>query len=534
VLARTSRWIDVLFATRWRPPIVCFVCALVVFGVESIAWPLAYGRDGSTYLIYYADMWHRHPAFPALMLYRMPLAPLVYGPLLQLGGPLLAEAAMALAYAASILAFATAALEFGRVAAVVTGLALLVHPGYGALFHELSSDPVFGLVFAFWTLALVRALRRPSTRQFLLAGVLYFLLVLSRPGSQVLLVFALAPLVLRAPWRRRLVWAGASLAASVALLALWSGYNDVRYGSFVVARAGWANVPFYRVFYLDKLVRTENGPASRELAAAVQRDLLTKTPYRQLGVKTPDQYFSIASDHMWSDVVWITDREWGWHSDYAILRRVSLEGIRTHFHRYARSVAAGVWDELRYPYVWNAPQAAPPPGTTTTQAPAAPPKPVPKSSPDYGGRYSWLASTPSGRPPVPSRVARVTRKLAALDHDIPERSGSATFARVLNRISRLYPWAIIWIVVGLVALIVRRPRGSLVLLTLGTLGLWLIVFTELGEPPGLEYGLPVVPAFIMGAVAALFGVRGEQRVGLRLPRPLPARLFARGRSQPPA
>ena len=511
MLARTtSRWIDALFATRWRPPVVCIVCALIVFGAESIAWPLAYGRDGSTYLIYYADMWHAHPAFPALMLYRMPLAPLVYGPLLQLGGPLLAEAAMGLAYAASILAFAAAALEFGRLAAVITALALLVHPGYCALFHELSSDPVLALVFAFWTLAVVRALRRPGLRRFVVVGVLFFLLVLARPGSQVLLVFAFVPLLLQASWPERLMWGGAFLAVGVALLALWSGYNDVRYGSFVVARAGWANVPFYRVFFLDKLVRTENGPASRELGAAVQRDLLPKTPYRQLGVKTPDQYFAIASDHMWSDVVWIVDREWGWHSDYAILRRVSIEAIRTHFHRYARSVAAGVWDELRYPYVWNAPHVARAQSAPSASAASAPPKPIPKSSPDYGGRYSWLASTPSGQPPVPSRVTRVTRELATLDHDIPERSGSATLARILNRISRVYPWAAIWIAVGLVALVVRRPRGSFVLLTIGGLALLVIVFTELGEPPGLEYGLPLLPAFILGAVAALAAPRRAQ------------------------
>lgn len=511
MLARTSRSLDPLFAARWRAPVVCVVCALLVFGVESIAWPLSYGRDGSTYLMYYRDMWHEHPAYPALMLFRMPLAPLVYGPLLQLGGPLLAEAAMAVAYAASVTAVAAAALEFGRIAAVVTAVALLVYPGYGALFHQLSSDPIFALVFAFWTLVVVRATRRPSHRAFVLAAVLFFLLVLARPGSQILLVFALvALLILRAPWRSRLAWASSFLAVSVALLALWAGYNDLRYGSFVVARAGWANIPFYRVFYLDKLVRSENGPASRELGAVVQRDLLPKAPYRQLGVQTPDEYFEIASDHMWSDVVWIVDREWGWHSDYAILRKVSIEAIWTHPHRYARAVAGGVWDELRYPYVWNAPRAlsSSPTATPARARPAQPPKPTPKSSPDYGGRYWWLASTPTGRPPVASRVLRLTRELHDLDRDIPERSGSAGFARLLNRISRVYPWAAIWIAVALIALAVRRPRGGFALLAVGTLALLVIVFTELGEPPGLEYALPLLPAFVLCAVAGLTAPRG--------------------------
>lgn len=476
--------------------VACFVLALVVYAVESVAWPLAGGRDGTTYLMYYADMWHSKPAYPALMLYRTPLAPLFYGPLLQLGGPLLAEAAMGVLYALSISALALAAREFGPAASLVTAAALLLYPGYGALFHQISSDPIFACVFAFWTLVTVRALRRPTTRRFVLAGVLLLALVLTRPGSQVLLLFALAPLLLAGRWRKRLVWSAAYVVTAAVLLVAWAGYNDARYGSFVVARAGWADIPFYRVFYMDKLVRTQNGPASRALGSAIQTDLLPKAPYPKLGIKTSNQFFSIASDRMWGDVVVVVDRRWGWKSDYAILRTVSLEAIERHLHLYVRDVAGAVWDELRYPYQWAAPVSAQAQAESHVHGAAA-------IGPDPGGRYWWMASTPSGAAPAASRVARLTRAVDKLQESLPERSGSSELAKLLNAVSRAFPWAALWLFVGLVGLVLRRPAGSVALLATACLPLAVIIETELGNPPVLEYGLAVVPAFVLFAAASL-------------------------------
>jgi hypothetical protein len=506
-------WIDPS-VSRWRAAAVCFAAALCVFGLESIAWPLMNGRDAGTYLIYYVDMWHSHPALPALMLFRTPLAPLVFGAALQVGGAVLAELAAAMLYGVSVVALAAAAYSFGRVAAVVTAVAVLAYPGYGALFHQVSSDPVFACAYAIWTLGMIRTLRNPSTARFAVLGACVIVLVLARPGSQVVLAVGIAPLVLGTTWRSRLAWSGSFLAAAVGGLALWAGYNDLRYGSFVVARAGWANIPFYRVFIMEKLVRADNGPASRALAGAVRRDLLTKPPYPQIGIKTPDQFFSIASDHMWGDVVYITDREWGWQSDYAILRRVSLEAIRRHPRLYVRDVGASVWDELRIPYVWRVPSVAkPPPSSTSSPSPSVAAKPTSASAPDDdpGGRYWWLASTPDGRPPNPSSIARMMRELKGLHANFPDRSGSPTLAAILNRISRIYPWAGLWLAVTAIALVVRRPAGSVVLLFTAALALAAIIFTELGEPPGLAYGLPFVPIFILCGVAAVTGDGGRVR-----------------------
>jgi len=418
---------------------------------------------------------------------------------------------MGIAFAASVLAFVLAAGEFGRAASVLTAVALLAYPGYGALFHQMSSDPIFALVLSFWTLAVIRAMRRPRMWWFALAGVLLLLLVLARPGSQILLVFGVVPLLLRSPWRRRLAWSGAFLGVSIALLAAWSGYNDLRYGTFVIARDGWAAVPFYRVFVMEKIVRSENGPASGELAAAVQRDLLRQSPYTQLGIKNPDRYFEVASDRMWSDVVVVVDRTWGWTSDYAILRRVAFEAIERHLHLYTRDVMASVWDELRYPYQWQAPEpAVRRTATRTFTGPTSRTKRVVSDSSNIGGRYWWLASTPNGELPSHARVVRLYRDVNSLERGIPDRSGSRQAAAVLNGVSRIYPWAIAWIAVALGGLALRRPRGSFAVLVITGLALCAILFAELGLPTVLEYEVPFEPVWILAAAVALTAPSGPR------------------------
>ena len=77
----------------------------------------------------------------------------------------------------------------------------------------------------------------------------------------------------------------------------WVLHNGLRYDDYTLARGANATVPFYRVFVTDKLVAASNGPASRELAQAVQHDLLPKQPYRAYRITLHD-FFSKASSRM--------------------------------------------------------------------------------------------------------------------------------------------------------------------------------------------------------------------------------------------
>ena len=161
-----------------------------------------------------------------------------------------------------------------------------------------------------------------------------------------LLVLVLVPLALRATWRARFAWGVAFVVPAVVLIGGWAIHNGIRYDNYTIARGGNATVPFFRAFVTDKIVRPSNGPASRELAAAVQRDLLTKEPYRSYGI-TLDEFFSEASPRMQVDLLALSDRLKGWHSNYRWLRDVGVEGVDAHPARYARGVLGSVSGMLR-------------------------------------------------------------------------------------------------------------------------------------------------------------------------------------------
>src|SRR5206468_11147443 len=161
------------------------------------------------------------------------------------------------------------------------------------------------------------------------------ILTLVRPGNQVLLVSALLPLALHRAWRARLVSAALVLVPAVLLIGGWAIHNGLRYDNYTVARGGNATVPFFRAFVTDKIVRPSNGPSSRELAAAVQRDLLPKEPYRAYKIGL-DDFFTDASPRMQVDLLALSDRIRGWSSNYKWLREVGVEAVEKHKAKYAR------------------------------------------------------------------------------------------------------------------------------------------------------------------------------------------------------
>ncbi|MDX6402118.1 MAG: hypothetical protein QOF27_2724, partial [Gaiellaceae bacterium] len=141
-----------LAGTR-RGALVLVAAAAAVYAFESVGWALRPGRDLGVYLRYYVQLGQSDPVFPWSMLTRTPVTPLFAGGLLAAGGGLAAEVVMALLFAASILAWSLIALKFGgRRAAILVAAALILYPGYGGLFHELSSDAVFAAAFAGWAL----------------------------------------------------------------------------------------------------------------------------------------------------------------------------------------------------------------------------------------------------------------------------------------------------------------------------------------------------------------------------------------------
>jgi hypothetical protein len=388
-------------AARWRSfeawvgsrasALALFGLALAVFALESVFLPAYPGRDMTRYLQAFFQLGDAVPIYPAVLNTRGPLAALGVGVPLELGG-WAAEAFLALLYAFSIVAWAKVALTFGARAAIVTSALLLVHPGYGILFHQLASDALFAAAFAGWAVLLAGAIRRPSRTTFALAGAGMGALVLVRPGNQVLIVMALLPLVLRVSWRERLEWIAAFFVPAVVVAQSWRIFADLRWHEAVTLRpstgllalalllapfllpVAWrrpaaavvallvvvgvavngvpgaspgqyarsfvrneSNQFLFRSFELDRIMSPDNGQASRRLARVVQRKLLTREPYRSYGIDT-HEFFASGSDRVFGDLTWAASP--------ADLSAATREAIREHPGKFTSGIVHTLWNQL--------------------------------------------------------------------------------------------------------------------------------------------------------------------------------------------
>jgi Glycosyltransferase family 87/Dolichyl-phosphate-mannose-protein mannosyltransferase len=515
--ARAAALAETRRATPW-----VFLVSLAVWWLQALVIPLDAGRDLATYLGAYVQLFQAHPIDLGYVLGRTPIAPLVSGGLLQFAGGALAEPVMSVLYAASIVAWFLAARTFSRTGSLFTVLVLLLYPGYGILFHELSSDALFAAAFAGWSLLVVRVLQVPSPRMFALVGAGVGVLALIRPSNQVLLVLALVPLALRASWRMRMFSTLAFVVPAVALIVAWTLNNGLRYDNYTFVRGGNATVPFFRAFVTDRIVRPSNGPASRELARVVRRQLLPVEPYRSYGI-TLREFFAHPSARMEVDLLALSDRLKGWHSNYRWLRDIGDEAVRAHPATYSRGVLSTTWDLLRQP-VYRSPPAARSSrgggsvvvGTETLPKPTEG-EPIPTaheggvSTPDGSIYTVWTSPTEHHlvfvHPGDEQRYDSLHRRMDELAGNLPDRQGSSSLAHRLNQASRWFPPPALWIALALVALAYRRPRGARALVVPSLAGLLVIVVSALGLPAEPHYSVPVAPVFVLLAGAVLFAPR---------------------------
>ena len=532
---RLGAWIDRLAPERGIGLLVGL--AAVAWVLQSIAWPVVAGRDLGTYLRYYAQMWEWDAVLPQSMLGRTPGAPLILGTTLELGG-LAVELLMPVLFVASVVAWTLATASFDRRAAALVAGILLLYPGYGALFHQFSSDALSAAAFAFWALAAVRVCLRPGAARFALLGAGLVALVLVRPANQALLAFGLAPLLLAGTWRQRVGRSAAFLGAAIALLIAWSAHNAVRYDDFTVARGSNIVVPFARAFAEERIVAPANGPASERFARAVERELLVEEPYRSYGIDL-EAFFGSGSSRMLEDAASLTDRSFGWDADYAILREAGVEAVRAHPGAYAEGVARTIWRLLRGPAYVVAPGARDASdddgagssgdgGETIVVAGRVLPKPS-EGEPIPGSHQALWVSTPDGRirevwssptehrlvfrvPGDEERADRVQREISRLTGRLPERAGNATLGHRLNQVAYRFPPPAVWLLVGLVALAWRRPRDARIALLVAGAGALVLLASALGLPAIAEYAMPLVPAFALLAGVGLLAPRAHQPV----------------------
>ncbi len=509
---------------RWAAPAL-FGLALVVYALVSLAFPLTAGRDLGTYLRAAFELRSSEVVFPQAMLGRAPVTG-VFAEAVLSAGSVAAEAAMAFLYALSVLCWWRVARRLGPAVGVAVALVLLAFPGYAFLFHQLASDALFAAAFALGALLVARLVELPTSGRSAALGLGIALLVLVRPVGQVLVVLVPAVALLPGPWRLRIGRLGIVAAALVLPLLGWAAHNAIRANDFTVVRGGGQAVPLFRAFVVNGIVHPDNGEASGELARVVARDLLPLEPYRsyEIGV---DEFFASRSARMHEDLSGLSDRTWGWNDDYAHLARVGREAVRAHPGAYARSVARDSWRLLWWPIFLPvageeaAGESRHLAGSTQLPEPSEG-QPIPSASvsgfistPDGRFREVWTSATEhailADDPRDAAHLDRLNRRVDELAGRFSGRAPSAELASWLNRASRWFPRPVVWLVVGLLAFFVRRPPGMATPLVLTAAAVLVLLGTSLAVPAAAEYSTPVVPAFLLLAVAGLVASRGRGR-----------------------
>jgi Dolichyl-phosphate-mannose-protein mannosyltransferase len=503
--------------------VILFVLGLAVYAVRAIGWPLIGGRDLDEYLYGYVQFLDWHPLLPWSMLFRTPVPAIVDGTALDFAGGFFVEPLMAVLFAGSVVAWSVAARAFGVRAGLLVAAALLVYPAYGLMFHEVSSEPLFAAAFALWAWLVVRAAQVSTPQRFVLAGLATALLALVRPGNAVLVAFAVFPLVLAGPWRDRFIRAGAFLVAAALPLVAWAVLNGVRFDDYALARGGNAIIPFYRAFITDKIVEPDNGPASRRLADAVRTHLVTRDPYKSYGVTT-GEVFRSGSFRIHEDFYLLSDEVFGWDTNYSVLRKAGIEAVRTHPGAYASGVLDTIWQQLSKSYFRS------PTAKSASAANAAPPvvdvkgkelpaptegEPIPSgqsvwiSRPDNCIQEVWTSATEHHftfcKPGFRRRFDELGRDLGDLFGALPDRTGDSWLALRMNQASRWYPRLILWILLAIVALAIRRPRGTRTLVAIAVTAFVVIALNALGLFADPRFALPVAPAFVFFGSCALLG-----------------------------
>jgi hypothetical protein len=309
--------------------------------------------------------------------------------------------------------------------------------------------------------------------------------------------------------------------------------NGVRYDDWTVSRSGALNVPFYPAFLAGE-VDPDAGPASRRLAGLVRREVLTLPAYRERAVGV-DTYFASRKNFEVVRLAGLVDRVDGLGSDYALLRDATREAdvegdVVVRGVNLSRS-AGYLRDwlgrlppfELRTkPDRWPVPEPTIDVGGKPFPNPAAQ-EPSPDAVP-YG--FLQCASDEIDRcilsspeavlrdPALARRYDEVTGTVRRWDEGLGARAPQAWLGARLDELRRVLPPTWAWLVACVVALAVRRPRGTLPIALVAGLALALLGVHALGGRPDPFYALPVLPALPVAAICALTAPRAGSRRGL--------------------
>ncbi|MFZ5426494.1 MAG: hypothetical protein ACOZEN_05945 [Thermodesulfobacteriota bacterium] len=497
--------------------VAAFIFLLGVYRAWSAVMPLQQGRDFVTYMSWFVQFFRDEPVDHLLMLFRTPGAPLLFGGLDALGGPALVDAALNFLFAASLAClFHAVRTAWNGMAATAVLVLLALIPSYNWAWHTVASESLTCAGVALLMAATIHAFRAPRSGRWALLGFTAAVLALVRPSGLLTILPAVGALLIpSAGLRRRAILLGSALAPFVLLTGAWMIHNHVRYGEFVFARGGAAIIPAYRVFLWERIMKPENGPASRELAEAVARDLLPRKEYRDRQVDL-DLFFQAGDSFMFADLIPLSDRAWGWDSNYSMLRRAAIEAIAAHPGVYLKGLTDTLWlvfSSSEHDIFGKARARWPEPAAVKEHKRriGMPPPALPGNVEILSNSSAYWLASGSGRFP---HVDKDFLEVKAREQDYLDRYPS--FLDAMNfdqaallvwiRLATASSWFFVLPLVGLLCFLERSPRASAVK-WLYAVSAVILVVTYMGTDAVLQFRNPFDPVFALAAVAGVAAVR---------------------------
>ena len=306
---------------------IALLLAVLCLWAQSRFCSLHPGRDMVTYWASYREFFKLDPGSATLMLFRPPVTPLFFGTLYDLFGATGVRAALSVIYVLCLVAvFAIGA----RLSIWVGYLALLLlgaNIQYYYWFFSVGSESPQSFLLVLWMAYAFFTFRKAELRYWVIHAVIVWLLILNRPGNQVMILCAIFPLVnFNTAVKKRLALSLVFLLSYGVLHISYSSFNYLRVGAFQVSTLGNAHMPFYRLFLQDRIIRPENGPKSEELAQLVEREILPLEVYRKYRIDR-DIFFTYASQRMYSQLAKTVGQEYGWDHQWKILRQTAMEAV---------------------------------------------------------------------------------------------------------------------------------------------------------------------------------------------------------------
>jgi hypothetical protein len=469
--------------------------AVVFFLIASLAWPLFPGRDLGTYLGYFRWMFEKETPIHSLMCYRTILSSSVLGFLAVAGRPA-ANIFLLFSYILCLFSFYYLGSFFSQKTGRFFSLLMLVNFSWLVFFHELSSDLLLGIGLVFWAVYFVRIAGSSSFWQYAFLGLATFSLALVRPVAQIFVLVFLAPFWLKGINKKSFYAAGVFLAVWLAAYFSYASYNQARYDCFTLSRGGKFTIPAYKIFIQDRVLAPENGPASQLLAAAVEKDLLDKPLYkdRNISLKT---FFSAGDSSMFYDLGDLSNRTWGWASDYQIIRRSALEAIAKHPVKIAASSLKNLLGVFMQNY--NFPVFAGSSGAAVADNSGQQTRFLP------GPYVSWSVSGSAKTEAEIETSGWVSKIHEKVFNSFTGPDGNFLAEKTLSRLGWLFPPSFFFLAVSLLLLGRLKEFKVKIIAVIFALAFLAVVIPAAAITPSPQFRLPFDFIFILAGLIAFFG-----------------------------